>query len=215
MKKKNILLGIALVFSLSSCFDLDKMPEGVLSTADPFNSTGEMRNYLDQFYQTGDPKYASVNFGDGLRIQSFTAGGGSGIAGYDTHSDNMTSSSVSTRLAGETTLSGALKLTNYTAIRNLNFLLCNLGNSAEAGTSDYNQYVGEAYYFRAWYYYQMLVNYGPVTWISMPLDPNEEEMHLPRDNVHSLPTAFFLTWTTQLNTSTSKVAAPQCVYTET
>lgn len=182
MKYIHILLGIVLAFSLSGCFDLDKMPEGVLSTAEPFNSTGEMRNYLDQFYQTDDPKYAKINFGDGLRIQSFTAGGGNGISGYDTHSDNMTSSSVSTRLAGETTLSGAVKLTNYTAIRNLNFLLCNLGNSAEAGTSDYNQYVGEAYYFRAWYYYQMLVNYGPVTWISTPLDPNEEEMHLSRDN---------------------------------
>lgn len=182
MKKKNILLVIALAFSLSGCFDLDKMPEGVLSTAQPFNSTGEMRNYLDQFYQTGDPKYAQIKFGNGLRVQGFSAGGGSDIAGYDTHSDNMASSAVSTRLAGETTLSGAEKLTNYTAIRSLNFLLCNLGNSAEAGTSDYNQCVGEAYYFRAWYYYKMLVDYGPVTWVNTPLDPNEEEMHLPRDN---------------------------------
>ena len=53
MKKRNIFLGLILAFSLTSCFDLDKMPEGVLSTAQPFNSTGEMRNYLDQFYQTG------------------------------------------------------------------------------------------------------------------------------------------------------------------
>lgn len=125
MKKRNIFLGLALAFSLSGCFDLDKMPEGVLSTAQPFSSTGEMRNYLDQFYQTGNPKYQDdkikVNFGDGLRTQDFGAGGGSGIAGYDTHSDNMSASSVSARLAGETTLSGASKLTNYTAIRNLNF----------------------------------------------------------------------------------------------
>lgn len=182
MKKIYILLGIALAFNLSGCFDLDKMPEGVLSTAEPFNSTGEMRNYLDQFYQTGDPKYAQIKFGNGLRAQGFSAGGGSDIAGYDTHSDNMASSAVSTRLAGETTLSGAEKLTNYTAIRSLNFLLCNLGNSAEAGTSDYNQCVGEAYYFRAWYYYKMLVDYGPLTWVNTPLDPNEEEMYLPRDN---------------------------------
>lgn len=182
MKKKNIFLGIALAFTLTGCFDLDKMPEGVLSTAEPFSSTGEMRNYLDQFYQTGNPKYGGVYFGDGLRAQGFAAGGGSDIAGYDTHSDNMASSSVSTRLAGETTLSGASKLTNYTAIRNLNFLLCNLDNCIEIGSSEYNQYVGEAYYFRAWYYYKMLVDYGPVTWISTPLDPNEEEMQLPRDS---------------------------------
>ena len=48
------------------------------------------------------------------------------LPGADTHSDNMASSSVSTRLAGETTLSSAVKLQNYTAIRNLNFMLCNL-----------------------------------------------------------------------------------------
>ncbi len=182
MKKRNIILGLALIFGLSGCFDLDKMPEGVLSTAQPFSSTGEMRNYLDQFYQTGNPKYGNVNYGDGLRAQGFSAGGGSDIAGYDTHSDNMASSSVSTRLAGETTLSGASKLTNYTAIRNLNFMLCNLDNCVEAGTPDFEQYVGEAYYFRAWYYYKMFVDYGPLTWISVPLNPNEEEMKLPRDS---------------------------------
>lgn len=182
MKQINIFLGFVLMCCLSGCFDMDKMPEGVLSTAQPFSSTGEMRNYLDQFYQTGDPKYGEIKFGDGLRAQGFSAGGGSDIAGYDTHSDNMAASAVSTRLAGETTLSGASKLTNYTAIRNLNFLLCNLGNCVEAGSPEYNQYVGEAYYFRAWYYYKMLVDYGPVTWISTPLDPNEEEMQLPRDS---------------------------------
>ena len=94
----------------------------------------------------------------------------------------MSSSSVSSRLVGETTLSGAAKLTNYTAIRNLNFLLANLDNCVEQGSPDYDQYVGEAYYFRAWYYYRMFVDYGPLTWVSTPLDPNEEEMQLPRDS---------------------------------
>ena len=106
----------------------------------------------------------------------FDAGGGQYIAGADTHSDNMASSSVSTRLAGETTLSSAVKLQNYTAIRNLNFMLCNLDNCVEKGSADYNQYVGEAYYFRAWYYYQMFISYGRLTWVNTPLDPNMEEM---------------------------------------
>lgn len=187
MKRKNIFLGLVLMLGLASCYDLDKMPEGVLSTAVPFTSTGEMRNYLDQFYQTGNPKYkygenTFVYFGDGLRAQGFDAGGGQYIAGYDTHSDNMASSSVSTRLAGETTLSNAAKLTNYTAIRNLNFLLANLDNCQEKGTPAYEQYVGEAYYFRAWYYYKMFVDYGPLTWVETPLDPNIEGMQLPRDS---------------------------------
>lgn len=182
MKKKNILVGLVLLCGFTACYDLDKMPEGVLSTTAPFTSTGEMRNYLDQFYQTGNPKYDKVNFGDGLRAQGFDAGGGQYIAGYDTHSDNMSASSVSTRLAGETSLSSAVKLNNYTAIRNLNFMLCNLDNCTEKGSSAFNQYVGEAYYFRAWYYYKLFVDYGPLTWVNTPLDPSLEKMELSRDS---------------------------------
>ncbi len=170
MKKIHIFLSLALALCLTACYDLDKLPEGELSTADPFNSVGEIRNYLDQFYETG------------VRAQSFDAGGGQYIAGYDTHSDNMSSSSASNRLDGKTALSNAGKLTNYTYIRNVNFLICNIANCKEKGNPLYNQYVGEAYYFRAWYYYSMFVNYGPLTWISKPLDPNLEEMQLPRDS---------------------------------
>ena len=170
MKIKNIFLSIAALFSLTACFDLNKMPEGVLSTQNPFATTGEMRIYLDQFYD------------DSLRLQDFDTGGGRYIAGADTHSDNMTSSSVSTLLAGEMSLGNAVRLKNYTVIRNLNFLLTNLGNCSEKGSALFNQYVGEAYYFRAWYYYQMFVNYGQLTWVNTPMDPNIETMRLPRAN---------------------------------
>ncbi len=117
-----------------------------------------------------------------MRAQGFDAGGGQYIAGDDANSDNMASSSVSTRLQVITTLSSAVTLENYTAIRNLNFMLCNLDNCVEKGSADYNQYVGEAYYFRAWYYYPMFISYGRLTWVNTPLDPNMEEMKLPRDN---------------------------------
>lgn len=53
MKKRNILLGLALAFCFTACYDLDKMPEGVLSTAEPFRSTGEIRNYIDRYYEFG------------------------------------------------------------------------------------------------------------------------------------------------------------------
>lgn len=186
MKKKNIFLGMALIVGLTACYDLDKMPEGVLATTIPFTSTGEIRNYLDQFYQVGNPKYqygsTNINYGDGLRAQGFDAGGGQYIAGYDTYSDNMAASSVNTRLAGELAISGASKLDNYRAIRNLNFLLCNRDNCAEKTSADYSQYIGEAYYFRAWYYYQMFVSYGQLTWVNTPMDPTIEKMYLPRDN---------------------------------
>ena len=53
MRFKYICVAFLAISSLSSCFDLDKSPEGVLSTVNPFTSLGEMNGYLDQFYETG------------------------------------------------------------------------------------------------------------------------------------------------------------------
>lgn len=170
MKTRNILWGLALTLGLTGCYDLDKMPEGVLSTAEPFRSTGEIRNYVDRFYETA------------LRGQGFMAGGGAGIAGDDVYSDNMTSNAADTRLMGLNALSNASALSNYEKIRDVNFLLNNADECPEKGTSAYNQLMGEAYYFRAWYYYTMFVNYGCLAWVDTPLDPDLSVMMLPRES---------------------------------
>ena len=77
MKTRNIIISLLIASGLSSCFNLDLTPEGVLSTADPFTTTGEMRNYINQFYESA------------VLVQNMSAGGGSGICGTDINSDNM------------------------------------------------------------------------------------------------------------------------------
>jgi len=109
-------------------------------------------------------------------------GNASGIAFGDMASDNMISNVIDDRLAGETALSDATKLTNYTYIRNVNFLINNFGNCKETGAA-MNQCIGEAYYFRAWYYYQMFVNYGELTWIDEVLDPYRNRWSAPETAV--------------------------------
>lgn len=172
MKKINILLGALAAFSLVSCFDLDKMPEGVISSAAPFKSSSEMSSYVNQFYESA------------VRTMSWSAGvDGGTIAEYDTYSDNMAGRGVRARTNGMLSVGGASSLSNYTQIRNVNFLLNNLDNCpSEKGNTAYNQAVGEAYYFRAWYYYQMFINYGPLAWVETPLDPSLEATQLPREN---------------------------------
>ena len=100
MKRIKIFIGLALIFGLTSCSDLDKLPEGVLSTSTAFSSTAEITKYLNQFYETG------------VRTQSQNVGNASGIAFGDMASDNMISNVIDDRLAGETALSDATKLTN-------------------------------------------------------------------------------------------------------
>lgn len=170
MKKRTIFLGLALTLGLTACYDLDKMPEGVLSTVDPFRSTGEIRNYVDRYYESG------------LRTQGFMAGGGGGIAGNDANSDNLSSAAANNRLMGLNALSNASRLSNYEKIRDINFLLNNAKNCAEKGSKEYNQLMGEAYYFRAWYYYNLFADYGEVAWVDQPLNPDLGEMKLPRES---------------------------------
>lgn len=167
MRKRNIFFGIVLAFSLTACYELDKQPQGQLASSTAFGSTSEISKYLNQFYQ------------DAVRTHPGQVDGG-GIAFGDNASDNMIPNSVNTRLAGEGTLSGAQSLGGYRNIRNLNFLLKNIGNCKETGKA-FNQCLGEAYYFRAWYYYQMFVNYGELTWVNEVLDPVQEQMERPRD----------------------------------
>ena len=170
MNIKNITVGIASMLCLTGCYDLNKSPEGVMSTVGAFSTIGEMNSYLDQFYETA------------VFAQGFGWNGNDFIASGDIASDNMSGSSINTRLNGAVTLANASKLTNYTYIRNVNFFLNNLTNCNEIGSQNYKQCVGEGYFFRAWYYFQLFKNYGELTWIEKPLDPNAEEMHLPREN---------------------------------
>lgn len=155
--------------TVSSCYDLNREPEGVLSSSTPFKTAAEMTSYVNQFYQSA------------VRAQDFMAGGGSAIAGYDVYSDNMSGNSIVPRLLGNTSAGNGNSLGEYSYIRRVNFLLTNLDNCEGKGGAAYNQAVGEAYYFRAWYYYQMLINFGGVAWVDTPLDPDTTIMKLQRE----------------------------------
>lgn len=168
--KKNIILSLAVALSLTSCYDLNREPEGVLSSAVPFKTTGEMSSYLDQFYQSA------------VLGQGFMAGGGGGIAGDDVNSDNMAGTSANTRLCGNVSVNNGASLSYYNNIRNVNFLLNNLDNCDSKGSAAYNQAVGEGYYFRAWYYFQLFKSIGPLSWVDHPLDPDPEQMTYVRES---------------------------------
>ena len=183
MKKKYLFIAAALLgMSLSGCYDLDQQPQGELSSTNAFRTTGEITLYLNQFYQ------GSVQISGGgsvsntvVKGQSTNVGNASGIAFTDLNSDDLIGAVINTRLAGETALSNAGDLTEYYIIRNLNFLLKNINNCEEQGTDAFKQCLGEAYYFRAACYYQLLIKYGGVTWMEDLLEPDKSLMELPRN----------------------------------
>jgi hypothetical protein len=164
---KWLLLTMIILFTWSCKKDfLARQPLDQLSTANPLASTNELRLYINQFYSIfpGHP----------------TVVGGTGIAFDDAGTDNMIFSSVNTRLSGQLALSNASSITEYTTVRNLNYFLANYRN-AKGDQKLINQYVGEARFFRAMCYFNMVKKYGDVTWVNEVLPDDPQVMQKARD----------------------------------
>jgi hypothetical protein len=69
---------------------------------------------------------------------------------------------------------------NYSGIRSCNILL----SKAESytGSGNISQYVGEAYFFRAFAYFNLLKTYGGVPIVTKVLDVNSPELFAPRNS---------------------------------
>jgi hypothetical protein len=179
MKNIHLLIASVLCLGTTSCFDMNQEPQGEMSTVGAFTTVSEINMYLNMFYQGSVPVMGGGTVNNtAIKTQSISST--NGIAFGDANSDNLYPNAIDTRLAGETSLSNAAELDDYKAIRNVNFLLQNITNCEDKGT-DYEQCLGEAYYFRAAYYYHLLVNYGGVTWVEDQLDPDSELMKRPRN----------------------------------
>lgn len=179
MKNIHLLIASVLCLGTTSCFDMNQEPQGEMSTVGAFTTVSEINMYLNMFYQGSVPVMGGGTVNNtAIKTQSISST--NGIAFGDANSDNLYPNAIDTRLAGETSLSNAAELDDYKAIRNVNFLLQNITNCGDKGT-DYEQCLGEAYYFRAAYYYHLLVNYGGVTWVEDQLDPDSELMKRPRN----------------------------------
>ena len=53
---------------------------------------------------------------------------------------------------------------------------------AEISQEKKNAYGGEAYFFKAWDYYQKVLLFGDVPWITYDLTEASEELYAPRDS---------------------------------
>lgn len=168
--KFNIAIAISLVLALmTGCNDdfLDREPQDQLSTTGSLATVNELRLYMNEFYEFM-PKHPSVT-------------GGAGIGFDDARSDNMLFTSVDPRLNGQLTLSNATELKQYTYIRGLNFFL-QKAFAAKGSTADINQYIGEAYFFRAWFYFDLVKNYGDVSWVNSLLSADDASTFIERDS---------------------------------
>lgn len=163
---KRISIYISLLFGLSfmSCNDfLDRYPLDAISDVNYFNTPGDLETYMNSFYGTAFfVKYPNH--------------------GADFDSDNQVGTNINTRLQGTRVVATSGSI-GFGWIRRVNYFFDNYKKVEENYTlGDYQQYLGEAYFFRALSYYAMLQSYGDIQWITHALGTDSPELYSARDS---------------------------------
>jgi hypothetical protein len=173
MKIKNIFgifFSLLLVFSCSDEF-LDRPTQTEISPASYWKTANDLQFYVNQFYGVFPQLYHNSYSG--------------GVFWEDDNSDNMLYVSQDTRLLGNNTImsGGGTWNSSYSQIRKINVMLENYSKvTTEGGIvfDNYKKYVGEAFFFRAYYYFNLLKTYGGVPFIDKVLTAESEELQAPR-----------------------------------
>jgi len=165
MKNFNIYIGlITSILFFSACNDefLERKPLDQVGSELYFKKPNDLKAYVNQYYSnTFFPRYNNY--------------------GNDFDSDNEIQSTVDRRLEGSLTVatSGSIGFGN---VRSLNYFFDNYKRVEESyELAAYQQYVGEAYFFKALAYFSLLQSYGDIQWLDTELGTSSSELYKPRD----------------------------------
>ena len=164
MKRICIYISILLI-SLSSCSDfLDRFPLDTITEAGYFYTPDDLRTYMNGFYNT-DFLVKYPNYG------------------ADGNSDNQTGIIPDTRLEGTRTVSTTGSISYIGYVRQVNYFFDRYKRVEENYSLDqYRQYLGEAHFFRALSYFNILQTYGGMHWVGYELNTDSPELYYPRDS---------------------------------
>lgn len=163
--KANIIYIILILFFLGSCRKdfLEQRPLDAIGNSSFWKTPKDLEMYVNQFY----PIFPN-NTRDDMNL-------------LDGNSDNLIQVGFNSVLAGTEVLSAtdAGWSNNWSNIRSVNYFLNNY--QTVSGSFDLmKQFVGEAYFFRAYFYFALVRRYGDVPWINKVLEGNSEELYLAR-----------------------------------
>lgn len=136
---------------------LDRYPLDAITEPVFFKTPNDLKIYVNQYYDRSNFPITDRGRGD---------------AGTDIY---ISETSVSPRLQGIRTVNSAPTL-SYVAVRSVNYFLANYGK-VEADFEEYKQYVGEAHFFRAMFYYNLLRMFGDIQWIDKVLTTESPELY--------------------------------------
>lgn len=153
----NIIASVALALGASSCVDLDLAPTGQKSSATMWQTTLDaeqgvsiLYNYIPSAMWQNDEDVYTDNAVHGIKW------------------------AVGNRAHSLWNPSDFTWETEYTYIRYANLVFTNIDNVQDISETDKNNILGQAYFFRAWIYFDLIKQYGDVPYTTVPLDLEDQ-----------------------------------------
>lgn len=155
-------MGIGVVFTSCKKNFLDLTPKDQISDPEFWKSTQDMELYVNGLYSV---------------LPGWLTSGSGGNPLLDAGTDIAIS--VGLWLPTKNRLDGAINIPasgggwSWTNVRNVNYFLENAGRVPDGGLKEH--YIGEAYFFRAWNYFNLLKQFGDLPIIKKTLSPNDKD----------------------------------------
>ncbi|ODS82119.1 MAG: glycan metabolism protein RagB [Cytophagaceae bacterium SCN 52-12] len=165
MKVLKHIFAILLLNVFVSCSDfLERPPLDRIRIDDYWKTARDLESYIFQFYP-GFPGHGTGNVnGYGYPVDD---------------SDEVILGSPSEYLNGVRGITPGRWIADWREIRSINIFFDNYRKCRDDFAS-YRHFLGEAYFFRAWFYFKLLQKYGDIPWISSELNIGSEELTQPR-----------------------------------
>ncbi len=159
---KRFLLFILISGVITSCTEvLDKGPLDEVTEDQYWTTVTDLELYINQFYPSLGRHLAYYQM--------------------DNHSDNLQLNSPSSVLNGSRSVPESGGGWEWDNIRDINYFIENAPNVTEGDQADLDQYIGEGYFFRAYFYFQKVQRFGDVPLFDEVLNTDSEGLQAPRD----------------------------------
>jgi len=168
MKKIYLLLIVLMGVIMTSCNKdfLDRTPLDQISDPDFWTSETDLELYLNSFYDSFEGWWVA----GGGKAPTYDEGTDLALPNPNTYGGNWTS-----RLDGVITVPASGGGWNWGSVRRINYFLKNI-DRVESTSEMVEHYVGEGYFFRAWYYFDLFRTFGALPIITKPLSAEDEDI---------------------------------------
>lgn len=166
---KTHLLPLLAIFPavITSC-DLNKPPLDEIGMNDYWKKASDLDAYVIQFYPSF-PSFGTVGLYTGVLSWDATRG-----------TDTQIQPTPNTFMNGAgTPVNAAASPWSWDKIRSVNIFMDNY-RKCEDPLVAYSKYLGEAHFFKAWFYFEKVREYGDVPWFTHALNITSEELYAPR-----------------------------------